>query len=77
MKKGDYFYRHEYGFDGLTFYKCTVVDVIEDDGNTLVVFKWFGRRKQRWFYVVETIYQIAFKLKNEIYTKTRQLNQKI
>lgn len=49
MKTGDTFYLRK-GMPGDPLYKCHVVAVVDE---CMVVYKWYGRRKQWWHYEVE------------------------
>ena len=51
MKVDDIFYMNK-GLPGDKLYKCHVLAIVDED---MVVYKYFGRRKQWWHYEVEPI----------------------
>ena len=59
-------YRINYGEGNLnnkTFHTLSIVD------GDMVVFKWWSRNKQRWFYGIEPFY--FFELRNDIIKQVR------
>ncbi len=52
-------------------YKIHIVSIIKDNGNRLVVYKYFGRHKQWWHYCIEDEEILDFKID---LCKRRKLN---
>lgn len=65
---------------GTVFYdeigrKCTVVSIVKDE-ERIVVFRYLGKYKKRWFYEVEFHQYIIHCLKLELYTlKKRRIKK--
>ncbi len=32
-------------------YKCHIINIFEDNGVELTTYKWWGKTKQRWYYI--------------------------
>lgn len=41
-------------------YKCHVVTVVD---TVMVVYKWYGRRKQWWHYQIDSAYMLAWRVR--------------
>jgi len=64
FKKGDTFRDLHLGKK----YKCHVIDVIRDHQNTgyvdLIIFKYYGVNKHRWYYQVEERWLMGMRIQN-------------
>lgn len=59
MKVGSIFYINK-GMPTDKPYKCHVLAIVDED---MIVYKWFGRRKQWWHYEVDPIEVLLILLK--------------
>jgi hypothetical protein len=60
LKVGDIFYCQK-GLPNDKPYKCHVLAIVDE---YMVVYKWYGRRKQWWHYEVEHKETIDFKIEH-------------
>jgi hypothetical protein len=52
LKRGVCFYENQ----GNAWYKCHVVDIIEDElKNPQIVYRWYGKHKQWWHWCIESM----------------------
>ena len=56
---GDIFHFKAMSEGGLKVYKAHVLALVDGE---MLVFKWYGKHKQRWFYEVESITAVNNKL---------------
>jgi uncharacterized protein YndB with AHSA1/START domain len=59
FKVGDHFHMIQAG-QGVKEYKCHILAIVDDDQ---IVYKWYGKHKQWWHYVVEYDWAVEMKIK--------------
>lgn len=72
LRVGSTFYKRI----GHLFYKCHVVVVLNDEPTPMVVYRWYGKRKQWWHYEISSINEVKT-LTGIIYLKSRGDNMAV
>ena len=68
FKIGDTFYSYNKGIPGEK-YKCYICDIVDDD---MIVYKWYGKRKQCWHYEVSHFGIIESEIKLNKYWESKK-----
>ena len=61
FKKGDVYYISSIGASKKP-YKIHILEIIDE---TMIVFKWYGRRNQWWHYKIEHTQILSLKIKRQ------------
>lgn len=70
IKEGDKY--HLFGhYHRIGKTKIHIIKIIKDNGKKLIVYKWYGLRKQWWHYELEKEYMFKFWYENKQLTKVK------
>jgi hypothetical protein len=72
MKIGDVFYIQ---LSYQNYRKCHIVNIFEDNEETMIVYKFYGKYKQWWHYEVEHLWAYENKITAGIIWKRRPKNE--